>query len=60
VNEQDPGIARVELLAYTADLLSYYQDQAAKEAQLRTRRRWTAVLAFAVALVFCRRCRKDG
>ena len=57
MHEQDPGIALVELLAYVADLLSYYQDRAAKEAQLTTRKRWVTVLAFATAcLVARRRC----
>jgi hypothetical protein len=37
--ERDPGVALVELLAYAADLLSYYyQDQVANKSQLRARR----------------------
>lgn len=39
----DIGIALVELLAYTGDYLSYYQDAVATEAYLGTARRRTSV-----------------
>jgi hypothetical protein len=39
----DAGIALVELLAYTADHLSYYQDAVANEAYLETARRRISV-----------------
>lgn len=39
----DMGIALVELLAYTGDQLSYYQDAVATEAYLGTARRRTSV-----------------
>jgi baseplate J-like protein len=42
-NPADTGVALVELLAYAADRLSYYQDAAATEAYLGTARRRTSV-----------------
>ncbi|MEP7270534.1 MAG: putative baseplate assembly protein [Acidobacteriota bacterium] len=42
-NPADLGIALVELLAYTGDYLSYYQDAVATEAYLATARRRTSV-----------------
>jgi Baseplate J-like protein len=42
-NAADVGIALVELLAYSADRLSYFQDAAATEAYLGTARRRTSV-----------------
>jgi hypothetical protein len=51
-SEHDPGIALVELLAYVGDVLSWYQDQVANEARLRTRRRAVAALG-ALAVVAC-------
>lgn len=42
-NPADLGIAIVELLAYTGDYLSYYQDSVATEAYLNTARRRTSV-----------------
>ena len=35
-NSHDPGIALVELFAYTADQLSYQQDKVAAEGYLQT------------------------
>lgn len=42
-NPADLGIALVEVLAYSADYLSYYQDAVATEAYLGTARRRTSV-----------------
>ncbi len=42
-HEADLGIALVELLAYAADQLSYYQDAVANEAYLETARRRISV-----------------
>jgi len=42
-NPADLQVALVELLAYTGDYLSYYQDAVATEAYLRTARRRTSV-----------------
>ena len=42
-HEPDIGVALVELLAYTADYLSYYQDAAATEAYLATARQRISV-----------------
>jgi hypothetical protein len=42
-NAADLGIALVELLAYAADHLSYYQDAAATEAYLGTARKRTSI-----------------
>jgi hypothetical protein len=39
-NEQDPGIALVELLAFLGDGLAEYQDRTADEAYLERRRTW--------------------
>jgi hypothetical protein len=61
-NESDPGIAILELLEYLGDLLSYYQDQVAAEARLRTRRRVAIALAVGgLSFVGLRRkmCRKE-
>jgi hypothetical protein len=56
-SDTDPGVTLLELLAYLVDLLSYYQDKAADEARLRTRRRYALSLAV-LALMLCRtRCR---
>lgn len=50
----------LELFGYLAELLSYYQDRAAAEARLATRRRSALALgAIAIALVVCRR-RRNG
>src|SRR5947209_16905566 len=42
-SEADLGIALVEVLAYVADYLSYYQDAVATEAYLGTARRRTSI-----------------
>lgn len=42
-NPADLGIALIELLAYAADHLSYYQDAAATEAYLGTARKRTSI-----------------
>lgn len=42
-NPVDLGVTLVEILAYAADQLSYYQDAAATEAYLETARRRTSV-----------------
>lgn len=42
-NAADLGVALVEVLAYSADYLSYYQDAAATEAYLGTARKRTSV-----------------
>ncbi|RKI64957.1 putative baseplate assembly protein [Corallococcus sp. AB049A] len=42
-NAADLGVALVEVMAYAADSLSYYQDAAATEAYLGTARRRTSV-----------------
>jgi hypothetical protein len=57
--QSDPGITIVELLAYVGDLLSYYQDQIAAEARLKTRRRNAFALFALIALVGWR-CRAAG
>ena len=36
-NTHDPGISLMELFTYTADQLSYKQDQVSEEAYLRTK-----------------------
>jgi len=41
----------VELLSFLGDVLSWYQDQVANEARLRTRRRYAVVLAVFTGLV---------
>jgi hypothetical protein len=46
----DPGIALLELLAVLGDALSWYQDQIANEARLRTRRRYAVLLAACAGL----------
>ncbi len=56
-SENDPGVTLLELLAYTAELLSYYQDKVADEARLRTRRRYTISLALLALLLSWTRCR---
>jgi len=50
-SDHDPGIAIVELLSFLGDVLSWYQDQVANEARLRTRRRYAVVLAVFTGLV---------
>ncbi len=64
-SEGDPGITLVGLLAFLGDALSWYQDRAASEARLRTRRRYLLALAaltgFACWRAFARRDRfNDG
>lgn len=54
-NEGDLGIAILEVFDYVGDLLSSYQDQIAKEARLRTRRRLAVALG-AVAVLFFGSC----
>ncbi len=49
-NAADLGITLVELLAYAADHLSYYQDAVATEAYLGTARKRTSVRRHAVLL----------
>jgi hypothetical protein len=57
-NRSDPGVTLLELFAYLGELLSSYQDRAAAEARLATRRRYALALgAVSVALVVCRRRR---
>jgi hypothetical protein len=55
-NESDPGVVFLELLAYLADALSYFEDQIAAEARLRTFRRSLVALGVlgGVALVCSR------
>lgn len=53
--ESDPGIALLELLAFVGDLLSYYQEEIAAEARLKTRRRSAFALCVLIALVSWRR-----
>ena len=58
-NRGDPGVTLLELFSYLGEMLAYYQDRTAAEAQLVSRRRY--VLAFGVAsaaFVICWRCRK--
>jgi len=55
--ENDPGITLLELLAYAADFVSYYQDEIAAEARLATRRRYASVLV-ALVVVGLWRCRR--
>jgi hypothetical protein len=59
-NESDPGIVIVELLAYAADLLAYYQEQAAAEARLKSRRRFALATVALVALICLGRCRTQA
>jgi hypothetical protein len=60
-NQSDPGVVIVELLAYAADLLAYYQEQIAAEAQLTSRRRYAVAAAIAVLALIClRRCRRSN
>lgn len=56
-SEADPGVTLLELLAYTAELLSYYQDKLADEARLKTRRRYALSLALLALLLCWTRCR---
>jgi hypothetical protein len=56
-SEGDPGIAIVELFAFLGDVLSWYQDQIANEARLRTRRRYAVVLAALTGLACWHRYR---
>ena len=55
-NRHDPGIALIELFAYVGDLLSYQQDQIAREEYLRTRRRVAFAVAAGALLLWC--CRR--
>ncbi len=50
-NRSDPSVILLELFGYVADLLSYYADKSAAEAQLRTRRRYTLALGALVTLL---------
>jgi hypothetical protein len=57
-NDNDPGVALLELFAFLGEALSSYQEQIAAEAQLRTRRRVAIALAAAAVLFWgCRRLR---
>jgi hypothetical protein len=57
-NRSDPGVALLELLSYVGDMLAHYQDEAAEEARLATRRRYALALgAISVALIVCWRRR---
>jgi hypothetical protein len=58
-NRSDPGVTLLELFSFLAEMLAYYQDRAAAEARLATRRRYVLALGAALAvLVVCSRCRK--
>jgi hypothetical protein len=58
LNEHDPGIVLVELLADVADALANYADRVAAEERLRTQRYAVAAAAtFVVAFAWCRRRR---
>ena len=60
-NRSDPGVTLLELFAYLGDMLAYYQDAAAAEARLATRRRYALALGTAsVVLVLCRRGRTSS
>jgi hypothetical protein len=57
-NRSDPGVTLLELLSYLGEILANYQEKAAAEAHLATRRRYVLVLgAVAAVFVVCRRCR---
>jgi hypothetical protein len=57
-NRSDPGVTLLELLSYLGELLARYQEKAAAEAQLATRRRYVLALGAAVGVfVACRPCR---
>jgi hypothetical protein len=58
-NDNDPGIAVLEGLAYLADALAYYQDQVAEEQRLRTRWLVVSTIAALAVLFFWRRRRPD-
>ena len=60
MNEHDPSIALLELLAYAIDVLSHFQDQIVREASARKRWRAAAVGTAAVALWCCRRGRRSS
>jgi hypothetical protein len=54
-------VTLLELFAYLGEILAHYQEAAAAEARLATRRRYALALgAAAVVLVLCRRCRKSS
>jgi hypothetical protein len=58
-NRSDPGVTLLELLSYLGEMLAHYQDTAAAEARLATRRRYALALgAVSALLVVCWRCRK--
>jgi hypothetical protein len=58
-NRSDPGVTLLELFGYLAEVLAHYQDRAAAEAQLATRRRFALALgAVSAVLVVCWRCTK--
>ena len=60
-NRSDPGVTLLELLSYLGEILAQYQDQAAAEARLATRRRYVLALgAVSAVLVVCWRCRKGA
>ena len=50
LNESDPGIALVEVLAAMLDNVYYYQDAAINEAYMPNARQRTAVMKFLRAL----------
>jgi MYXO-CTERM domain-containing protein len=56
-NPRDPGLAILDLFAYLGDALTWYQDRASDEAQLRTRR-YAVALAVLLTLLFIRRRRR--
>lgn len=58
-NDNDPGIAVLEALAYLADALASYQGQIAEEQRLRTRWLAVSVIAALAVLFFWRRRRPD-
>jgi hypothetical protein len=51
LNQSDPGVALLELLAYLADALASYQDAIAAEQHLRTRRYALGVGALGLVLL---------
>lgn len=58
-NRSDPGVTLLELFSYLGEMLGYYQNQAAAEARLATRRRYVLALgAISAVLVVCWRRRK--
>jgi len=54
-NQSDPGITLLELFAYLADALTYYNDAIAAEQRSRRRRPLLVAGALLVVLFVCRR-----